>query len=315
MGCLRLLLVTALAVTFPALGVPVLVLWILLSDSRRKREIRKRRERVLVERTTQRERKRLKRKARADDRRERRKWLAWRERRNELMKCRRGDVKSRKRLSGGPSHGPTRQSLSVSLLREALGHEGRITVTQGVAATEESIAVVKACLDSMVDKGYVDVGNHPESGAVVYVFAETVPKSVFSERRRAIERAIRRYRKQRRMPTSTRPIQLSSLLLYEAKEHGGRLTITQGVMATGQSYEAVEACLQDMVDSHFVEVDNDPGSGVVAYEFAEMTGQPPDDSVAEPRTVRGWGAAEVLLGWIRRVRVWRGKQRPPQGNP
>ena len=322
MGCLGLLLAAALAVTFPSLSVPVLalvVLWGLLSNSRRKRRMRKRRERILVERATERERKRLKRKARADERGERRekKRLARRESRNQL-KGRGRNVEPEKRLSTGRSQqGHTHQSLSIRLLQEALDREGRLTVTQGVTATEELFQAVEACLESMATKGYVDVDNHPESGAVVYVFAAMAPKApVFRQRRKAIERVIRRDRKRRGMPTTTEPVQLSSLLLYEAQERGGRLAVTQGVMATGESYEAVEACLQGMVDNRYVDVDNDPGSGVVVYVFAEMTAKTSDDRVSEPRSVQVRAAAQALLDGIRRVRVRRrGKQPEPTDSP
>lgn len=318
MGCFALLLAAALAVTVPPVGVPVLalvVLWGLLSDSLRQRRIRKHRERILVERATERERKRLERKARAEERRERRekKRLARRESRNQLT-GRGTNVEPEKRLSTARNQqGPTHPSLSIRLLREALDREGRLTVTQGVTATEESFQAVEACLESMATKGYADVDNHPESGAVEYVFAAGAPTApVFRQRRKAIEREISRDRKRRGDPISTEPVQLSSLLLYEARERGGRLTVTQGVMATGESYEAVEACLQEMVDNRYVDMENDPGSGVVVYVFAEMTAKTSDDRVSELRSVQVRAAAQALLGRIQRVRLRRrGKQTEP----
>ena len=321
-GCLGLLLLTALAVTVPPVGVPLLalvILWGLLSESQRQRRLRKRRERILVQRATDRERKRLERKARAEERRDRRekKRLARRESRNQL-KVRGTNVEPEKRLSDARRQkGPTRQSLSIRLLQEALDREARLTVTQGVTATEESFQAVEACLESMATKGYADVDNHPESGAVEYVFAAGAPKApVFRQRRRAIEREIRRDRKRRGVPTSTEPVQLSSLLLYEAQEHGGRLTVTQGVMATGEPYEAVEVCLQGMVDNRYVDMDSDPGSGVVVYVFAEMTAKTSDDRVSDLRSVQVRAAAQALLGGIQRVRVRpRGRQTEPTASP
>ena len=69
-------------------------------------------------------------------------------------------------------------------------------------------------------------------------------------------------------PESTAP--LSTQLLREAKRRGGRITVTQGAMATEKTFEEVEACLQGMVSSGYVDVDNDPGSGVVVYVFGEL---------------------------------------------
>ena len=64
------------------------------------------------------------------------------------------------------------KDLSIRLLEEAKKRRGRLTVTQGVVATEEPFAEVEKCLQGMVDSGYVDVENEPESGVVVYVFDE-----------------------------------------------------------------------------------------------------------------------------------------------
>ncbi len=59
-------------------------------------------------------------------------------------------------------------------------------------------------------------------------------------------------------------------LLKAAVEKGGVLTVTEGVIATGQTFKEVEACLNRMVDSGYVDIDNRPGSGVVTYVFAEL---------------------------------------------
>lgn len=276
----------------------LVVFWELLSDSRRNR---KGRERLLVERATERERTRLKRKARAGERRQKRekRRMARRERWNQLK----GGLGSERR---------TQQSLELRLLQEALAHEARLTVTQGVTATAESFQVVEACLESMASKGYVDVDNHPESGAVMYVFAEMVPKApLFRQRRNAIERAIRKDRK-RRGEAAKRPVRLSTLLLHEAKERGGRLTVTQGVLATAESYQAVEACLGGMVDNRYVGMDNDPGSAVVVYVYAEMIAKTSDDRDSEPRSAQVRAAARALVDGIRQVRIRRrGKRSPP----
>ena len=59
-------------------------------------------------------------------------------------------------------------------------------------------------------------------------------------------------------------------LLKAAVEKGGVLTVTEGVIATGQTFKEVEACLNRMVDSGYVDIDNRPGSGVVTYVFTEL---------------------------------------------
>lgn len=59
-------------------------------------------------------------------------------------------------------------------------------------------------------------------------------------------------------------------LLRLAKLHGGQITVTQAVMETGQSFEAIEDQLKSMVKSGYADVTNRPGSGVVVYEFPEL---------------------------------------------
>ncbi len=68
------------------------------------------------------------------------------------------------------------------------------------------------------------------------------------------------------------PKDLRLVLLEAAERKGGELTVTQGVMASGKSFDEVEKCLRDMVDQGYVDVDNAPGSGVVVYRFPELTG-------------------------------------------
>lgn len=70
-----------------------------------------------------------------------------------------------------------------------------------------------------------------------------------------------------------RPADLRLVLLQAAEESGGELTVTQGVMASGSSFEEVEQCLRNMVDKGYVDVDNAPGSGVIVYRFPELGGR------------------------------------------
>lgn len=59
-------------------------------------------------------------------------------------------------------------------------------------------------------------------------------------------------------------------LLKAAAAKGGRLSVTQGVMATGVGFAEVEAALREMVKTGYVGIDNDPVTGVVTYDFKEL---------------------------------------------
>jgi len=59
-------------------------------------------------------------------------------------------------------------------------------------------------------------------------------------------------------------------LLKAAQDHGGRLSVTQGVLATGLGFAQVEALLREMMKSGYVDVENHPDSGIVLYRFLEL---------------------------------------------
>lgn len=59
-------------------------------------------------------------------------------------------------------------------------------------------------------------------------------------------------------------------LLQAAAQYGGKLSVTQGVMATGKTFEEVEHVLDDMVKSGYVDVTNDDNTGVVVYNFGQL---------------------------------------------
>jgi len=59
-------------------------------------------------------------------------------------------------------------------------------------------------------------------------------------------------------------------LLRAAQKHGGRLSVTQGVIETGVLFGDVERVLQSMVKSNYVYMDNDPTTGIVVYVFKEI---------------------------------------------
>ncbi len=64
--------------------------------------------------------------------------------------------------------------------------------------------------------------------------------------------------------------QLMVKLTQAAQTRGGKLSVTQGVIAVGVEFAEVEAALRQMVKSSYVSVDNDPATGVVTYYFHEL---------------------------------------------
>ena len=60
------------------------------------------------------------------------------------------------------------------------------------------------------------------------------------------------------------------LLLDAAMQQDGKLTVTQAAMITGYSFQEAEQLLRDMVSSGYVDVGNEPESGVVVYYFPEL---------------------------------------------
>jgi TM2 domain-containing membrane protein YozV len=59
-------------------------------------------------------------------------------------------------------------------------------------------------------------------------------------------------------------------LVRAAGQYGGKLSVTQGVMATGKTFGEVEQALDDMVRSGYVDVTNDDHTGVVVYNFGQL---------------------------------------------
>lgn len=57
-------------------------------------------------------------------------------------------------------------------IKAAHNHGGTISVTQAVMDTGASFTEVEAILKQMAKSGYVMVGNHPKTGAVIYHFLE-----------------------------------------------------------------------------------------------------------------------------------------------
>ena len=59
-------------------------------------------------------------------------------------------------------------------------------------------------------------------------------------------------------------------LLDVARTKGGAISVTDGVQATGKSFKKVEKTLNRMLKSGYVDVGNDPETGVVVYTFREL---------------------------------------------
>lgn len=74
------------------------------------------------------------------------------------------------------------------------------------------------------------------------------------------------------LPAEPEERRIMKTLLAAAERHGGKLTVTQGVAATGLSFSDVEKVLRQMVVEGYVDVDNEPHTGVVIYRFPELSG-------------------------------------------
>jgi hypothetical protein len=75
----------------------------------------------------------------------------------------------------------------------------------------------------------------------------------------------------RALPPPRDPIEdLRQTLLKAAAARGGSISVTQGVLATGKTFEEVEAALDEMAKKGYADIDNDPKSGVVVYKFGDL---------------------------------------------
>ena len=64
--------------------------------------------------------------------------------------------------------------------------------------------------------------------------------------------------------------QLRQALLRAALQHNGCLSVTAGVLATGQAFADVERVLNEMVASGYIYKRNNPQTGVIEYVFKEV---------------------------------------------
>nr|WP_315862847.1 TM2 domain-containing protein [Trichothermofontia sichuanensis] len=72
------------------------------------------------------------------------------------------------------------------------------------------------------------------------------------------------------VPPNLTPEQQMVLLVKAAAKRGGKLTVTQGVLASGLSFVQVETLLMEMVRSGYAHIGNDPITGAVTYYFDEL---------------------------------------------
>ena len=63
---------------------------------------------------------------------------------------------------------------------------------------------------------------------------------------------------------------LKHRLLDAAIERKGELSVTEGVAATGASFDEVESTLNELLETGYVDIDNRPDSGVIVYRFTEL---------------------------------------------
>ncbi|UCG75433.1 MAG: TM2 domain-containing protein [Gemmatimonadota bacterium] len=79
-----------------------------------------------------------------------------------------------------------------------------------------------------------------------------------------------RYAKELTGPRAAPEPSTTQRLLQAAGKYGGTLTVTQAVAETGLSFKEVEETLTEMLIAGYVDVDNEPTTGVVIYRFPEL---------------------------------------------
>jgi hypothetical protein len=67
------------------------------------------------------------------------------------------------------------------------------------------------------------------------------------------------------------PKPLRHRLLDAAVAHGGAISVTDGVAATGATFDEVEAELKRLVETGYVDVDVPPGKTYIVYRFTELS--------------------------------------------
>lgn len=73
---------------------------------------------------------------------------------------------------------------------------------------------------------------------------------------------------QENKPLSKQEIMI--ILAKAAQTRGGKLSITQGVVDTGITFEEVETTLNEMFKKGYVSLENNPKTGAIIYDFIEL---------------------------------------------
>lgn len=71
-------------------------------------------------------------------------------------------------------------------------------------------------------------------------------------------------------PNETNKDSLVVQLLKTAQQNNGKITVTEGVIATGKSFKEVEEALVSIHKAGYASIDNDPVNGVVIYRIDQL---------------------------------------------
>ncbi|ELR96332.1 TM2 domain-containing protein [Gloeocapsa sp. PCC 73106] len=66
----------------------------------------------------------------------------------------------------------SQDQLMVILAKAAHKKQGKLSLTEAVIETDISFTKAEVALEEMVKRGYISVENHPETGVVIYNFAD-----------------------------------------------------------------------------------------------------------------------------------------------
>ena len=69
-------------------------------------------------------------------------------------------------------------------------------------------------------------------------------------------------------PASVEAVRMA--LVKAASERNGSLTVTEAVLVSGRSFPEVEKILDEMAQSGYVGIGNDPETGIVIYTFGQL---------------------------------------------
>ncbi len=88
---------------------------------------------------------------------------------------------------------------------------------------------------------------------------------------------------------------VTDLLLRAAQKHGGTLTVTQAVLATGLPFPDVEKCLTELSTTGYVEIENTE-DGSLLFVFGDLPEPEPGELVWVGGQCGCWSRLESNLG-------------------